>query len=47
MDEGKSDAIPAAFIDTISLPDTTSHARKGKKNDTRHTGYLTDTYWFE
>lgn len=47
MDEGKSGSIPAAFTDTISLPDTTSHARKGKKNTNRHTGYLTDTYHFE
>lgn len=47
MDESKKDEIPADFPDTIILPDTTSHAQKGKKNDTRHTGYLTDTYFFE
>lgn len=46
MDEERKGVIPA-FSDTITLPDTTSHARKGKKNDWRATGYLTDTYYFE
>ncbi len=47
MDESKRDEIPADFPDTIILPDTTSHAQKGKKNNNRHSGYLTDTYLFE
>ncbi len=47
MDEGKKDEIPSEFPDTINLPDTTSHAQKGKKNDNRCSGYLTDTYSFE
>lgn len=33
--------------DTITLPDTTSHAQKGEYNPRRETGFLTDTYLFE
>ncbi len=47
MDEEKKDVLPASYPDEINLPDTTSHARKGKKNNNRDTGYLTDTYSFE
>lgn len=46
MDEGKNSQLPTEYTDTISLPDSTSHAKKGKKNNDRHTGYLTDTYSF-
>ena len=35
------------YEENINLPDTTSNARKGKVNDRRETGYLTDTYKFE
>ncbi|WP_051588882.1 hypothetical protein [Ruminococcus sp. NK3A76] len=35
------------FDDTITLPDTTSNAKKGKENKRRETGFLTDTYKFE
>lgn len=33
--------------DTITLPNTTSNARKGEYNPKRETGFLTDTYLFE
>lgn len=36
-----------AFTDSITLPDTTSNARKGEYNPKRETGFLTDTYKFE
>ncbi len=35
------------YNDTITLPDTTSNAKKGKFNDSKETGFLTDTYKFE
>lgn len=35
------------FIDTIVLPDTTSHAKKGSVNEESEVGCLTDTYRFE
>ena len=35
------------YDENINLPDTISNARKGKPNDARETGYLTDTYKFE
>lgn len=38
---------PRAYPDTIRLPDSTSHARKGKKSDERYSGHLTDPYAFE
>ncbi len=41
--EGK--ALP--FSDSISLPNSTSNAKKGKYNEKRETGSLTDTYKFE
>lgn len=40
-------SIPPAFSDTISLPGTTSLAKKGTPNDKRETGCLTDAYAFE
>lgn len=41
--EGK--ALP--FSDSIMLPNSTSNARKGRFNENRETGFLTDTYLFE
>ena len=38
---------PTAFEDTMSLPGTTSLARKGTPNPKRETGFLTDAYAFE
>ncbi len=38
---------PSAYIDTISLPGTTSLAKKGIPNSARETGCLTDAYAFE
>ncbi len=35
------------YNENIDLPNTTSNAKKGKLNDARETGYLTDTYKFE
>ncbi|MCR5816026.1 MAG: beta-glucuronidase [Ruminococcus sp.] len=35
------------FSDTITLPSTTSYAKKGEQNPRRETGFLTDTYKFE
>lgn len=46
LDEEKG-GMPAAFNDTITLPGTTSFARKGKKNENREVGFLTDEYKFE
>ena len=39
--------VPTAFDDTISLPGTTSLAKKGTPNPARETGFLTDAYAFE
>ena len=38
---------PELFTDTISLPGTTSEQKKGKLNDARETGYLTELYKME
>ncbi|NGZ74720.1 sugar-binding domain-containing protein [Saccharibacillus alkalitolerans] len=38
---------PSAFEDTMELPGTTSHARKGKRSEEKLTGSLTDEYKFE
>ncbi len=46
LDEDKK-GLPASFQDTINLPNTTSHAKKGKRNEARELGYLTDEYKFE
>ncbi len=40
-------SVPTAFEDTITLPGTTSLARKGTPNPKRETGFLTDAYAFE
>ncbi len=47
MDTEKKQEIPSLFPDSINLPDSTSHAKKGVKNNDRHAGFLTDTYSFE
>ena len=46
LDEDKK-GLPSSFQDTIYLPSTTSHAKKGKRNEARELGYLTDEYKFE
>ena len=42
-----NNGYPAAFDDTMSLPGTTSLAKKGSPNKKRETGFLTDAYAFE
>ncbi|SET20806.1 glycoside hydrolase family 2 TIM barrel-domain containing protein [Paenibacillus sp. NFR01] len=39
--------LPESYNDVIDLPGTTSHARKGPKNDNKLIGALTDEYLFE
>ncbi|MCG7382038.1 glycoside hydrolase family 2 TIM barrel-domain containing protein [Paenibacillus sp. ACRRY] len=46
LDENKL-GINSPYDDTISMPNTTSHARKGKKNELTEVGALTDEYAFE
>lgn len=38
---------PEVYNDTISLPDTISHAKKTARNNDRATGFLTDHYSYE
>ncbi len=47
MDKEKKSELPLSYTDTITLPDTLSHAQKGEMNDARCSGYLTDKYFFE
>lgn len=48
LDEQKTDnEFLFTYTDTISLPNTTSHAQKGRKNETVLEGALTDEYLFE
>ncbi len=47
LDKDITGKIPENYNDEIVLPDTTSHARKGEKNDERAAGFLTDPYKFE
>lgn len=47
MAQMAGNAQPAAYHDTITLPGTTSLAKKGTPNPTRETGFLTDAYAFE
>ena len=35
------------YFDTITLPNTTSNAKKGEYNNSREISFLTDTYKFE
>ncbi|MDS0525841.1 beta-glucuronidase [Clostridium sp. SHJSY1] len=46
LDE-KKQGLKKLLNDTITLPGTTSNARKGKKNQSVEIGYLTDEYKFE
>ncbi len=46
LDERK-EGLRQPFEDTMTLPGTTSHARKGKPNEAVDTGALTDAYKFE
>lgn len=46
LDE-KGEGLVFPFTDTIRLPGTTSHARKGQKNSEMLVGALTDEYLFE
>ncbi|MDG0794253.1 beta-glucuronidase [Cohnella ginsengisoli] len=46
LDAGKS-GLRLPFEDTMILPGTTSHARKGPRNEAVETGHLTDEYKFE
>lgn len=48
LDEQKTDSESfPLYTDTISLPNTTSHAQKGRKNEAVLVGSLTDEYLFE
>ncbi len=47
MAQLKKGCCQTAFSDTISLPGTTSLAKKGTPNPNRETGFLTDSYLFE
>ncbi|GGF94880.1 hypothetical protein GCM10010912_44760 [Paenibacillus albidus] len=46
LDERKQ-GLSLPFMDSMTLPGTTSHARKGPKNETVLVDALTDEYWFE
>lgn len=46
LDEERK-GLPQTFEDTMELPGTTSHARKGRRNEEQLTGSLTDEYKFE
>lgn len=46
LDEQKQ-GLQLPFVDSITLPNTTSHAKKGKKNTEVKVGALTDEYAFE
>ena len=47
MEAQYGDEPPYLYDDTIFLPDSTSHARKGPRSDRRCAEYLTDPYAFE
>ncbi|WP_153978373.1 glycoside hydrolase family 2 TIM barrel-domain containing protein [Paenibacillus xylanilyticus] len=46
LDENKL-GINTPYDDTITMPNTTSHARNGKRNELAEVGALTDEYAFE
>lgn len=46
LDE-KMEGKELPFSDSITLPNSTSNAGKGRYNENRETGFLTDTYKFE
>lgn len=45
--DGEKRGLQLPYWDTIDLPNTTSHAGKGKKNEAVKLGALTDEYTFE
>ncbi len=47
LDEKKEYAKPPKGNDTICLPDSTAHAKKGKENKEPNTSYMTENYPFE
>lgn len=47
LDGEKEYRIPPKGNDTICLPDSTSHARKGRENKEPNTSYMTEKYRFE
>lgn len=47
LDEGKNPALPKEYPLSITLPDTTSNARLGKKCAEKNYGCLTDLWHFE
>ena len=47
LDAEKKCTQPPEGNDTIVLPDSTAHAKKGKPNDEPTTDYMTDRYYFE
>ncbi|WP_139903081.1 hypothetical protein [Clostridium thermarum] len=42
--DGNKKGMPPVFRDTITLPGTTSYAKKGNRNESREVGFLTDIY---
>lgn len=47
LDEEKQYQKPPKGNDTIILPDSTAHAKKGEEDVTPNTGYMTDRFYFE
>ena len=47
LDAEKKYTTPPQGTDTILLPDSTAHARKGAENTEPNTGYMTDRFYFE
>ena len=47
LDAEKKYTLPPKGNDTIVLPDSTAHAKKGNPNDEPTTDYMTDRYYFE
>lgn len=45
--DGEKSGLQTPFADTMALPGTTSHARKGERNEAAEIGSLTDEYRFE
>ncbi|MET3847463.1 glycoside hydrolase family 2 TIM barrel-domain containing protein [Paenibacillus sp. OAE614] len=45
--DGEKSGMQTPFTDTMALPGTTSHARKGERNEAAEIGSLTDEYRFE
>ena len=46
LDGEKEYRIPPKGNDTIYLPDSTAHARKGRENKVPNTSYMTENYRF-